>query len=379
MEDKGEGLTFACSDCVQRFITSTLLRIHVAQHKWGPHKIITESDGTRRFACLFEGCGKVLKDRKVLRKHLLTHRPRAFVCEQPGCNKSFYENAKLKRHMLVHTGEKIFNCTFQGCNKKFAYKANLKTHLRTHTGYRPYKCTYPGCDKAFAQASNRNSHVQTHTAGKKRKRCTTSPTNLTVNISDAKKPKLKSETLEKECDNFGSPHTLPASPPATQSIQGKKSDENIAHTDTVVVDSLLSLRAGGGNVPTASPVLMPSRVAGFGALGGNISPKDVSKMLGFDSELRTNITTTGTELPNLAAMNHLLSLGYRNSGAASSLPQLQVPWSLLQQGSMLQQQQLSLQNQKSTLLQTLLRQQASKLPLVPSSSLLAKEQGSESK
>ena len=101
-------------------------------------------------------------DRKLLRKHLLTHREKQFICHYEGCNKKFYERAKLKRHFLVHTGEKPFVCPYEGCGKPFGYKANLKTHMRTHTGQRPFACTFQGCDRRFAQASNRNAHVVAH-------------------------------------------------------------------------------------------------------------------------------------------------------------------------------------------------------------------------
>ena len=35
---------------------------------------------------------------KVLRKHLLTHRPRQFACTVAGCEKRFYERAQSARH-----------------------------------------------------------------------------------------------------------------------------------------------------------------------------------------------------------------------------------------------------------------------------------------
>jgi len=159
--------SLTCEDCGKTFQSSKALRLHVAQHKWGPHRIINSPTGTK-FQCLHEGCKKVVNDRKVLRKHLLTHRPRQFVCHYRDCNKRFYERAKLKRHFLVHTGEKQFLCPYENCGKQFAYKANLKTHIRTHTGHRPFACTFPGCDKRFAQASNRNSHVLTHTKRKRK-------------------------------------------------------------------------------------------------------------------------------------------------------------------------------------------------------------------
>ncbi|KAG9416289.1 hypothetical protein AC1031_000684 [Aphanomyces cochlioides] len=154
--------THACTEpgCNHYFDDAQSLKDHMTQHTWGPHTIQTAPDGTKTFVCL--NCGKGVSDRKVLRKHLLTHQEKRFLCSFDGCDKRFYERAKLKRHMLVHTGEKSFMCTFEGCGKQFAYKANLKTHLRTHTGLKPFACLVPGCNRTFAQASNRNSHMQTH-------------------------------------------------------------------------------------------------------------------------------------------------------------------------------------------------------------------------
>ncbi|ETW08505.1 hypothetical protein H310_01070 [Aphanomyces invadans] len=152
----------ACTEpgCHHVFEDAQSLKDHLTQHTWGPHTIQVAPNGNKSFVCL--SCGKSVTDRKVLRKHLLTHQEKRFLCSFDGCDKKFYERAKLKRHMLVHTGEKSFVCAFDGCGKQFAYKANLKTHLRTHTGLKPFACMVPGCNRMFAQASNRNSHMQTH-------------------------------------------------------------------------------------------------------------------------------------------------------------------------------------------------------------------------
>ena len=162
MSFKLERKKYICEhpSCHETFNEARQYKKHVAQHKWGPHEIIENDSGKTSFLCLFPNCSKMMFDRKVLRKHLLSHGDKQFCCTYDGCEKRFYERAKLKRHFLVHTGEKKFNC--EKCVKTFGYKANLKTHMRTHSGDRPYPCSIPGCDRNFAQASNRNSHVLTH-------------------------------------------------------------------------------------------------------------------------------------------------------------------------------------------------------------------------
>lgn len=162
---------FTCETCGKTCESAKDLRFHVAQHKWGPHKVIHTDEGMI-FQCLNPTCNRIVKDRKNLRKHLLTHQERKFACTHEGCNKKFFEKAKLKRHYLVHTGDKFFHCPYEGCDKEFAYKANLKTHIRTHTGVKPFACKWPGCNKKFAQASNRKSHMETHLRSQKRKRMT---------------------------------------------------------------------------------------------------------------------------------------------------------------------------------------------------------------
>ena len=64
------------------------------------------SDESNKIFCPHASCDKSFKDHSAMRKHLLTHGPRAHVCAE--CGKSFLESSKLKRHQLVHTGEKKY-------------------------------------------------------------------------------------------------------------------------------------------------------------------------------------------------------------------------------------------------------------------------------
>jgi len=47
-------------------------------------------------------------------------------CDQ--CGKVFRDERDLKRHMMVHTGEKPYCCT--DCLERFRQKAHLKRHLK---------------------------------------------------------------------------------------------------------------------------------------------------------------------------------------------------------------------------------------------------------
>ena len=67
-------------DCNESFSESREYKAHTAQHKWGPHRVETDELGQLQFCCLFPNCNKAVSDRKVLRKHLLTHREKQFVC-----------------------------------------------------------------------------------------------------------------------------------------------------------------------------------------------------------------------------------------------------------------------------------------------------------
>jgi hypothetical protein len=94
-------------------------------------------------ACPQSGCPRKLRDRAILRKHLLVHGCCQHVCAEYG--RAFVESAKLKRHFVVHTGEKPFQCTFEGCGKRFSLNLNLCTHVYIHTGEKRFVCLFEGC------------------------------------------------------------------------------------------------------------------------------------------------------------------------------------------------------------------------------------------
>ena len=245
-------LSFPCQDCSSTFESFHALQEHTAQHKWGPHKII-EGESGKTFVCLHPNCNKVIRsNRKVLRKHLISHQAPTHACAFPGCNRSFHERSKLKRHRLVHSGIKQYKCEHEGCGKTFAYKANMKTHMRTHTGQRPFKCSWPGCDKTFTQASNRSTHMNVHKRLLKRaNEEVSSDSEWELNVP-AKKP--RTEDVSNSQANVETPQKVQS--------DGEKQQLGVpvGVPVNVCVDAAQLLAQFGSATPTFSPQLLRSMV-----------------------------------------------------------------------------------------------------------------------
>ncbi|XP_072226721.1 uncharacterized protein [Leuresthes tenuis] len=103
---------YSCSDCDQKFLYISHLKIHVKGH--------TEK--------------------------------RPFLCSV--CGQGFPYRSHLKIHMRTHTGEKPFGCPV--CGKKYAHKASMQSHMSVHTGENRYNCDV--CDKSFAWCTELKYH-----------------------------------------------------------------------------------------------------------------------------------------------------------------------------------------------------------------------------
>jgi len=79
-----------------------------------------------------------------------------FPCEV--CGRRMKNKARLKRHMLTHTGVRPYKCDM--CEKRFRQKHALIVHKRTHTGERPFVCKI--CKRGFSQKANLNDHRCSH-------------------------------------------------------------------------------------------------------------------------------------------------------------------------------------------------------------------------
>ena len=74
-----------------------------------------------------ELCGKILSNKKNLKKHLKLHSDvRNYICKI--CNKSYKRSDHLKRHMITHEPEpNFYECEL--CLKRFCLNYHLKSHM----------------------------------------------------------------------------------------------------------------------------------------------------------------------------------------------------------------------------------------------------------
>ena len=99
-----------------------------------------------------ELCGKILSNKKNLKKHLKLHsNVRNYICKI--CNKSYKRSDHLRRHMITHDPEpNYYECEY--CLKRFCLHYHLTSHLQNvheQAKIKVYKC--PDCELCFNKKS----------------------------------------------------------------------------------------------------------------------------------------------------------------------------------------------------------------------------------
>lgn len=89
------------------------------------------------------------KVKKRLGRKATSKKTRKFACVWAGCGESFPTQYSLKRHYKRHRGDRPHPCTVEGCNARFAEKSTLQRHLQMHSGLRPFQCKYEGCGRRY--------------------------------------------------------------------------------------------------------------------------------------------------------------------------------------------------------------------------------------
>ncbi|XP_030024554.2 zinc finger protein 28 [Manduca sexta] len=139
---------FVCNICHKGFTQQSSLQ----SHQEGKHK-----DYKVEATC--EYCGKHLKGRTRVYRHLKMHTDNQVQCEV--CKKTLKSKQYLKQHMKRHSNIKAYAC--EVCASTFYTSADLANHKRSlHNKEKKYKCEK--CNYLSYRACTIKKHLAKHTA-----------------------------------------------------------------------------------------------------------------------------------------------------------------------------------------------------------------------
>ncbi|XP_036432888.1 C2H2-type zinc finger protein isoform X1 [Colossoma macropomum] len=121
-----------------------------------PEKEEPESQEGQMYNCLY--CGESFSSLSARRDHHKTH-PEEEMNRCNDCGKQLSCQAALIRHKRGHLEDRPHKCTM--CNSSFTCVTSFKRHLLTHQPERPYHCS---CGKGFTYRGALLSHQRTHVA-----------------------------------------------------------------------------------------------------------------------------------------------------------------------------------------------------------------------
>ncbi|KAH9638396.1 hypothetical protein HF086_004198 [Spodoptera exigua] len=139
---------YQCKDCLKWFTQHSSLQGHRESHH-NDYKIV----GTCQY------CGKHIKGRKKLYKHLLNHETKSVQCEV--CKKMLKNPSILRNHMKRHSGVRSYTC--ESCPANFFTMGELCNHRsRVHFKAKTFKCNM--CGYLTTTARLLGTHISRHTA-----------------------------------------------------------------------------------------------------------------------------------------------------------------------------------------------------------------------
>uniref|UniRef100_A0A2M4BIH1 Putative transcription factor grauzone n=1 Tax=Anopheles marajoara TaxID=58244 RepID=A0A2M4BIH1_9DIPT len=130
-----------CHICQKQFACRSNLGYHMTTHQ----------PPLQQVQC--EQCGKWLKNRICLNKHMMQHSQIRHSCNQ--CDYSAVNVQSLQNHIRVqHSSDRPYVCG--ECGKAFKLKSNLQNHQVLHTGEQRYACEF--CPRKFFSSGNYYTH-----------------------------------------------------------------------------------------------------------------------------------------------------------------------------------------------------------------------------
>jgi hypothetical protein len=68
-----------------------------------------------------------------------------YACDRTECGKVFKNKHLLRKHSFIHSGHKPYKCLWPGCDAAFLKKTDYDLHTCTHTNEKKFKCDWPEC------------------------------------------------------------------------------------------------------------------------------------------------------------------------------------------------------------------------------------------
>ena len=146
-------LKFKCLErkCEKTFLTKFLLK----KHQKTPHK----------FKCEAPGCGRVYYQFRNLYTHKKVHKSKSnllvqtYKCPEPSCEGIFFTYPDLREHIKTEH----FKCGFNGCTRVYKYLKQLKKHEKAEhstISVPSFKCPVRNCEEAFVTEILLKTHLK---------------------------------------------------------------------------------------------------------------------------------------------------------------------------------------------------------------------------
>ncbi|EGG07668.1 uncharacterized protein MELLADRAFT_105710 [Melampsora larici-populina 98AG31] len=131
---------------------------------------------------------------------------RKYACVWDGCGKAFTTSGHLARHNRIHTGEKRYECLMSGCHSRFSRQDNMLQHYRTHLSGK--------CRRLPSVSSTASSNDSKKTSDKRSREKMQSSSHETDATSNHQPKEFPESVIENDFSNMIDYHeTVPISAP----------------------------------------------------------------------------------------------------------------------------------------------------------------------